>query len=310
VGLFSKKDPCAICGGKVKGLLPSKIDGQYVCSDCYGFVDIPDNGVKNMTLDGFRAYMAFREENQMLKEQFEKTDIVDFGFFGSKYVFDLVHGYMCLDKNLNKTIFEAKHIKSFTIREDSALLFEGSIDGLRRYKSAVPEKVAALVPTIQQFMAQVRMQQNMNRLIDTLDDGQRNNSTGTNRMPQIDLPEPFNKFYIEIRFDHPYWNVYRDEITGPRFSNTQPDPNDYMRSYMNEVQNMEQLACALMSMAFPNSPDLRNDTVAGAAGNAGAAAAAPSADVAAELQRYKTLMDQGILTEEEFTAKKRQLLGI
>ena len=34
MGLFGKKDPCAICGGKVKGLLPWKIDGQLICNEC------------------------------------------------------------------------------------------------------------------------------------------------------------------------------------------------------------------------------------------------------------------------------------
>ena len=29
-----------------------------------------------------------------------------------------------------------------------------------------------------------------------------------------------------------------------------------------------------------------------------------------EIQRYKALLDAGVLTEEEFVAKKRQLLGI
>ena len=33
-------------------------------------------------------------------------------------------------------------------------------------------------------------------------------------------------------------------------------------------------------------------------------------DAVAEIQKFKTLADQGIITEEEFAAKKRQLLGI
>ena len=33
-------------------------------------------------------------------------------------------------------------------------------------------------------------------------------------------------------------------------------------------------------------------------------------DVVTEIQRYKGLLDAGIITEEEFTAKKRQLMGI
>ena len=50
MGLFGKKEPCAICGGKVSGLFPAKIDGYRVCSDCYGKVDLPDGMEKAMTL--------------------------------------------------------------------------------------------------------------------------------------------------------------------------------------------------------------------------------------------------------------------
>ena len=48
------------------------------------------------------------------------------------------------------------------------------------------------------------------------------------------------------------------------------------------------------------------------AGTAAAAAPAPEPeyDPVAELQALAQLKDQGILTEEEFTAKKKQILGI
>lgn len=45
-----------------------------------------------------------------------------------------------------------------------------------------------------------------------------------------------------------------------------------------------------------------------------AAAAAPAAtaepDPAAEIQKYAALMGQGLITQEEFEAKKKQILGI
>ena len=40
------------------------------------------------------------------------------------------------------------------------------------------------------------------------------------------------------------------------------------------------------------------------------APAAPEADVAAQIQQLAALKDQGLLTEEEFSAKKKQILGI
>lgn len=41
-----------------------------------------------------------------------------------------------------------------------------------------------------------------------------------------------------------------------------------------------------------------------------AAAAPPEDDTVAQLQQLARLRDQGILTEEEFAAKKKQILGI
>lgn len=40
------------------------------------------------------------------------------------------------------------------------------------------------------------------------------------------------------------------------------------------------------------------------------APAAPQDDMVAQLQQLATLKDQGILTQEEFDAKKKQVLGI
>ena len=54
-------------------------------------------------------------------------------------------------------------------------------------------------------------------------------------------------------------------------------------------------------------------SVAAAAAAAAVAAVQQSAapvDTVAEIQKYKALLDAGVLTEEEFAAKKKQLLGI
>jgi Short C-terminal domain len=43
---------------------------------------------------------------------------------------------------------------------------------------------------------------------------------------------------------------------------------------------------------------------------ASAAPAAPPPDDAAEIQKYAAMKEQGLITEEEFEAKKKQILGI
>lgn len=44
--------------------------------------------------------------------------------------------------------------------------------------------------------------------------------------------------------------------------------------------------------------------------NATVAAAAPKSDEADQLKKYKDLLDSGVITQEEFDAKKKQLLGL
>jgi hypothetical protein len=47
-----------------------------------------------------------------------------------------------------------------------------------------------------------------------------------------------------------------------------------------------------------------------AAAPAPASAAAPEPDYVGELERLAQLQDQGIITDDEFEAKKKQILGI
>lgn len=296
MGLFSKKDPCAICGGKVKGIFPSKIDGQYICSDCYGVTDLPSGAEKKMSVEDFRAYMTFREENAQLKQQFQITQAVDFGWFDTKFVFDMEKRLMCLDKSLDKTIFEGCQIKSFVIKEDNSPIFEGSAAGLMRNPSIVPDRVADMSFQIQMFRTEVRLQEAARKLKgqDGQDDG--------NRL-RFDVPKPFENFNVEIRFAHPYWDVFTADMGGPGFDEDFPDEDDYLRDYKENFATMEQLALAIMQVAFPDAP------VQSGQGSGTVSATAP-VDAVAEIKRYKDLLEQGMITEEEFTAKKKQLLGI
>lgn len=302
MGLFGKKDPCAICGGKVKGLFPWSVGGVHICNDCYGRVYLPNGAVNQMSLEDFKGYMAFREENDLLRQKFHVTHQVDFGWFDTKFLFDTTNNLLCMDKNLDATIFEGSQVQSFVIKEDATPLFEGSAAGLRRHVSTVPDRLMAMAP-------QIAMQAQMQRMADRVDDD--------NHHHRVDIPEPFKNFNVEIRFNHPYWTTFTADMSGPTFNNDYPRVDDYLREYNNNVVTMDELARALMEVAFPGAPDLGSGPVITAVNIAGvdptatrSAPAAGSGDVVAEIQRFKQLMDQGIITEEEFAAKKRQLLGI
>ena len=302
MGLLGKREPCAICGGKVKGLLPWKIEGNYICDDCHGVIDAQDGN--DFTMEQFLKYRDFREQNHALKEQFTISQTIDFGIFGTKIVFDYEHGLFCMDKNLNKTIFHGSELKSFVISEDGMPLLEGSAKGLERHESNVPKRIDELLPQVNQMLMQRQMQETMERLAN------RNNDNRTTYTSSIDIPEPFKKFYIKLYFDHPYWKLIEFERTGPVLIGDLPDLTQYRLEYNEQVQHMEELAEALMRVAFPQAGEVAKAGAAPAAAAAVAAAAQPAADAVSEIKKYKELLDAGIITEEEFAAKKKQLMGI
>ena len=286
MGLFGKKDPCAICGGAVKGLFPPKIEKQLICRDCYGNVDLPDDVIGEMTIKEFKEYMAFRKQNALLKEYFSAAHTIDLGLFSPKIVIDTDNCLFCMDSDLEKTIFEGGHIVSFTVKEDYTTLFEGNSEGLRYFESSVPESIRALSSQIK-FM---EMNRNIKNIANAFGAEKKNDVAE----PHIDLPNPFEAFNIEIQVDHPYWSTLTAKMSAPTISGSSPDLNSYMREYKQSANLMEELANALMEIAFSAAPD-------------DGSAQPDAVDV---IRRFKELLDQGIITEEEFAAKKRQLLGI
>lgn len=295
MGLFTKKEPCAICGGKVKGLLPWKIEGQYVCDSCHGVVDVQKDK-EDMTMEQFRQYRAFREENQALKDQFTISQKVDFGAFDTKLVFDFDHRLFCMDQHLGKTVFRGGEIKSFVIQEDGAPIFEGGPQGLVRYESIVPERLTMMAPQLNQILMQKQLE-------DQLNVGRDPDHRPAPRF--YDIPEPFKKFQVSIYVDHPYWSLLECDRSGPTFDNDYPDVNDYMNRYQEGYWLMENLAQCLMMVAFPDAP-----AEGAQQEEQPAAAAAPAQDAVTQLKQYKQLLDDGVITQADFDAKKKQLMGL
>lgn len=299
MGLFTKKEPCAICGGKVKGLLPWKIEGQYVCDSCHGVVDVQKDK-EDMTMEQFRQYRAFREENQALKAQFTISQKIDFGAFDTKLVFDFDHRLFCMDQHLGKTVFRGGEIKSFVIQEDGAPIFEGGPQGLARYESVVPERLTMMAPQLNQILMQKQLE-------DQLNVGRDPEHRPAPRF--YDIPEPFKKFQVSIYVDHPYWSLLECDRSGPTFDNDYPDVNDYMNRYQEGYWLMENLAQCLMTVAFPDAP--AEGAQQGAQQETQpAAAAAPAQDAVSQLKQYKQLLDDGVITQADFDAKKKQLMGL
>lgn len=202
----------------------------------------------HLTMQDFKEYLVFYEQNQLRREQFLISELIDFGLWNTKIIFDYQNKLFCMSKNPDKTVFEGKQLKFFTIKEDSTPLFEGSAESIKGYVSTVKERAMALAPEITQFM----MNGQLARTMDKLDDNKENRTTP---MQDFDVPEPFKAFNVELHLDHPYWTVIKCDMDGPRFSKDRPDVNDYIRSYQRSIKEIEKLVGALKTVAFSNGTE-------------------------------------------------------
>lgn len=243
--LLTKKTLCPICDEEISWLLPSKIEEEYVCSTCYNKIDMDADMAYHLSMHGFREYLMFYDHNQLLKSTFEKTHEIDFGFGDSKIVFDLPKKLFYTSEDQSKTVFEGNQLISFLIKEDEALLFEGSEKGIKRYVSSVPKRAMAMEAQIAQAFGNKQMTRTMKEFKSGEINGFISHQT-------FDGTEPFQEFKVELHFDHPYWSVIKYNMKAPTLANDNPDVNNYLNSYQQGVEIMEKLAETLWVVAFSN----------------------------------------------------------
>ncbi len=314
MGLFTNnKKLCPICGNPTPRLLATKVEDVPLCKECASKIDLPDGALDQMTLDQLGKYMDFYAENEALQQTFKESYRFGFGLLSGALLMDGEHRLLRLKPYDRSLVFEASALKSFRITEDTDPLFVGKEDGLLCYRSDVPHRAAALAPSIDSFLRrkqEFEHMEDMRRMMER-DRDDRNHDRMPPRPPRptFECTPPVRKFRIELTLEHPYWRSFREEISAPDFSSQYPSVDDYLREYDDKVNELHELAAQLAHIMNPAAAERWEDEVQAAA-SAPAAAAPAAADPVAEIQKYKLLFDAGVITEEEFAAKKKQLLGI
>lgn len=305
MGLFTNnKKLCPICDSPTPRLFPTSVEGMPICKECNRKVDLPDGMLNGMSLEDFRQYMNFYNENKVLRDTF--TESIRFNGYGTdSLLLDTTHGLFRLKENNNSLVFEASNLESFRILEDNTLLFESAGNVLKCHKSNIPKRVKSMSEEISRLAIQQQMNEEMERLEQERQrERERNGETTTQSAyyvrPEIELPVPFEYFYVDLILKHPYWGEFHGRMYGPRFKRENPSVERYLQHYEDMTEELHKIAVGLMQMICPGAKEVHD----------GADTGAPAGDAVTEIKRYKELMDAGVITEEEFTAKKRQLLGI
>lgn len=308
MGLFSnKKRPCSVCGNATPRLFYDTVEGMPICKECERKKNLlPSEVLQGMKMDAFRQYIAFYQENLPLGNQFKET----FSWSDAIYM-DVPKKLFQLriSRKARTLVMEASCVKSFRIMEGDNVLFESSPEGLRCYETDVPARVQAAAPVISQFYIQYEQYQQMKRMRESME---KNGDDGKD-LPRIDEPRfqyPIIQkgFVLELTLEHPYWGGTRSWYApGVEFDKTYPRIEVFLREFDQQMNEMHELAVNLMSYIGLDAAEIR---VTPNASVRGGGADISAVDPVVEIQKYKGLLDSGAITEEEFAAKKRQLLGI
>lgn len=310
MGLFTnKKRPCPICGSPTPRLLPDGVEGQAICKACSKKADMPKDIRDGMSLEDFRQYIAFYEENKALRDSFKENFNFACSGWNDWVSIDTEHRLFRLKRNDESLALEASCLKAFRILEDNNLLFESCPEGLKCYESDAPARAQALDSAVAQFRIQYQQyeyMQEMEKKLKEETDGKSGTSFRYMSRPRFEAQVINGGFTIELTLEHPYWGGIRTlDSDAPKFDDTYPSVDDFLRKYQKKTEELHALALNLIYFINPNACEISIPLNMPAASQS-----VPTADPVAEIQKYKALLDSGAITQEEFSAKKRQLLGI
>lgn len=304
MGLFSSnKKLCPVCREPTPKLFPTKVDGMPICKECSRKVDLPQGVLDQMSIDDFFDYLNCYEENQMWRDIFSETYSHFFGFTSGHFSEDENNRLFRLRSDKNAFALQASQLKSFRILEDTEVLFESAGNVLRYYNSTVPQRLNEMVPLISQFVLQRREYELLEER------AKREGTTLQYSRPYFEMPVPFRHYYVELVLDHPYWQGHSWEMSAPGLDRNSPNIDFYLDTYERQTKGLYELARHLMDLICPGAPEVCGNDEA-AVSRQPVQQIVVQEDVTEQLKKFKALLDAGILTEEEFTAKKRQLLGI
>ena len=313
MGLFTnKKKVCPVCGESTPRFFSTKVEDMPLCKNCAGKIFLPEGALDKMSLNDFKEYMNYYEQNEALRNIFQPTYEYQVGISWMTIRMDFQNGLFTLHNSPNALVFEKSCIETYRILEDDKPLYQGHKTAIKFFESEVPDSIRAMSSLIMQFEAQKREYEMLERMEDMLDreDDDNNRVRRYHARPSFDAQEPFKDFKVRVRMEHPYWQgIHQGKIGAPIFNNYYPSIEDYMRDYNRRVDELYDLALRFKDLVNPNSKEIY-DSEKKAGTETTATVKTANVDAVEEIKKYKNLLDAGIITEEEFAAKKKQLMNI
>lgn len=340
MGLFSNnKKKCPICGDATPRLLATKVEGMPICSDCANKMDIRQEIRESLTVDGLKSYMAFYEENLPLKKEFKAEYEYRTGGLLSQNGFfcDYNHGTFKLSGLDNANVYKPDDFAKLVVFEGENAVIELTPKKLHIHKSSAPEKILALKEEIDKYNEKLGMAEmlvNTQKELRHADEFRKARENGEvwnefeyqqkerelewqtqnqNVKPIFHPAVPFKKWKIVIKLSHPWGGGISDKEGAVWFTDEHPSVQEGLDNYYNSFDKYKKIVMAIKRVCCPNAQIVDDSKKLSEGGEQMVSESAnvnSGVGAADEIKKFKELLDQGIISQEEFDAKKKQLLGI
>lgn len=281
MGLFGGGKTCAVCGSKAGLLSRQKLrDDNYVCSDCQLKVSdqLRSDDYKRLSLDGFRKCMQdFPANTEKIQSQFQETYSIYAGSGTSHKILaaDETHGWWYCPEYNRPMLLKLDEVQSWSVHMDTLPDSNDDKDkGLMDMFASFAES---------SYYASLRQNHP--------------------EFPTCPPGHHVTGMEVYVSLSNPYLREAILDVWKPGwFTGKSEDMSNAYNTAIQIVEFFQRIKGQLPAGMYGANAYQ---------GNTYQRTVQPEqADPSAELRKYKGLMDEGIISQEEFNAKKRQLLGI
>jgi len=319
MGIFSNnKKQCPICGNATPRLLARKIEDYAICSNCDGKIFMRKDRLNNLTLDEFTQYLEYYDGTENLRKEYKPDFEKSAGFLGGKaFSCDSVQHTFKTSLVNNNLVYQPEHFVSLIIKQDETPVFELTKDSLVIHNTGVLEKIDAIRPEVDAYNTMYQLTNSVIRLNNDMERAKEGRARTFEEMREEEDPTrdqrndfrctvPFSNWIIELSVDHPWGEGLSDKNGQSFFDSKNPSIEKAVNQYLQSFDEYKNMALAFRTAICPNAQIIDEFATTVSA----AAPATSNISAADELKKFKELMDAGVITPEEFAAKKAQLLGI